>query len=191
MGFPDFPFPGKNKYKTVPYSDVLSYYESYADHFDLKKHIKFSHNVIRVLPIENEKWEIIVKDLVNNTFETTVYDAIFVANGLFSVPYIPEIDGASEFKGKVIHSHDFRDAERFRNEQVLVIGQGPSGTDIATKLENVAKKLTWSNLKCLIDEVHHFDSSNVVKRFTATGVEFVCGSYETFSVIIYATGNTN
>lgn len=189
MEFPDFPFPDKDKVIFAHYSDVLSYYESYADHFDLKKHIKFSHNVIHVLPIENEKWEIIVKDLVNNTFETVVYDAVFVASGLFSAPYIPDIKGASEFKGKVIHSHDFRDAERYRGEKVLVIGKGASGLDIAIKLESVANKLKWSERKLSPEQQRYSFYSNVaVKRFTATGTEFEDGSYETFSVIIYATG---
>lgn len=192
MEFPDFPFPGRDKKSFEPYSEVLSYYESYADHFDLKKHIKCSHNVIRVSPIENEKWEIIVKDLVNNILETTVYDAVFVASGLFSVPNIPEIEGASEFKGKVIHSHDFRDAERYRGERVLVVGRGTSGKDIADKLENVAKKLVLSGRKRSPEEQRYENSPTIaVKRFFATGAEFVDGSCETFSVIIYATGNAN
>lgn len=191
MEFPDFPFPGRDKTVYEPYSEVLSYYEFYADHFDLKKHIKYSHNVIRVVPIENEKWEIIVKDLVNNIFETTVYDAVFVASGLFSVPHIPEIEGASEFKGKVIHSHDFRDAERYRGERVLIIGRGISGTDIAGKLENVAKTVILSGRKLSPEALRYRDPPLSVKRFFATGAEFVDGSYETFSVIIYATGNAN
>lgn len=113
MEFPDFQYPeGTRSYP--PQADVLKFLHSYADKFDLKKHIKFSHVVIRVLPIENGKWEIIVKDLPNNQFQTVVYDAVFVANGHFVKPRIPQIDGANEFKGKVIHSHDFRKASDYQ-----------------------------------------------------------------------------
>lgn len=97
-----------------PYSDVLKYLNSYADIFDLNKHIKFSHLVIRVVPIEDDKWEVIVKDLTNNEYTTQIYDAIFVCNGHYFAPRIPNIDGANEFKGTLLHSHDFRTAEAFR-----------------------------------------------------------------------------
>lgn len=71
------------------------------------------------MPIENERWQIIVKNLVNRTFETKIYDAVFVAIGHSSAPNIPEIPGASEFNGKMIHSHDFRDAERYRGSIII------------------------------------------------------------------------
>lgn len=113
MAYSSYPFP--SGVKSYPlHTEVLKYFESFADHFDLKRHIKFSHNVTRVVPIANKKWEISVKDLVNNVSETNIYDAVLVANGHFSVPNIPEIPGTSEFNGKIIHSHDFRDAEKYR-----------------------------------------------------------------------------
>lgn len=93
--------------------DVLKYIQSYADRFELQKYIKFSHLVVRVLPIENEKWEIVYKDLSNDRFFTRIYDAVFVCNGHFFKPKVPHIDGASEFRGKVLHSHDFRLTEAF------------------------------------------------------------------------------
>lgn len=69
-----------------------------------------------MLPIENDKWEIIVKDLPNDRFMTQIYDAIFVCNGHFSEPFIPEIESANEFEGKLMHSHDFRTAEAFHGK---------------------------------------------------------------------------
>lgn len=120
MAYSDLPFP--NGTKSYPlHSEFLKYLESYADHFDLKRHIKFNHNVIHVTPFENGKWEIVVNDLANNTFETRIFDAVFIANGHFSVPNIPEISNASEFIGEMIHSHDFRDAERYRGLSLFAL----------------------------------------------------------------------
>lgn len=113
MEFNDHSYPNG----TVPYppqSEVLKFLHSYADRFDLKKLIKFNHLVVRILPIENDKWEIVVKDLCTNQFETKIYDVVFVANGHYSKPVIPAIEGADEFKGKMIHAHDFRNAEDYR-----------------------------------------------------------------------------
>lgn len=113
MEFPDFPYPEDTLvFPTQP--DVLNYLHSYANRFDLKKHIKFNHSVVRVAPIEDDNWEIVVKNLRDGTFETNFFNAVFVANGHYSVPQIPKIAGSNEFKGKIIHSHDFRTAEAFR-----------------------------------------------------------------------------
>lgn len=113
MEYPDLHYPeGTPAFPTQ--QDVLNYLHSYADRFNLKKLIQFSHLVVRIAPIEDENWEIVVKNLSNNTFETQVFNAVFVANGHYSVPQIPKISGANEFKGKILHSHDFRSAEAFR-----------------------------------------------------------------------------
>lgn len=115
MEFNDYPYPNGTK-SYPPQVDVLKYLHSYAEHFDIKKHIKLSHLVIRVLPIENEKWEVIVKNLPNNTFETLIYDVVFVANGHFASPRYPHISGLDEFTGRTLHSHDYRSAEAFHGE---------------------------------------------------------------------------
>lgn len=100
-----------------PHTDVLKYLHSFADHFNLNERIKFQHMVIRVQPIENTKWEINAVNLSNDKHIKTIHDAVFVCNGHFFEPYIPHIDGATEFKGTLIHSHDFRSAEHFRGKQ--------------------------------------------------------------------------
>lgn len=116
MEFPDHAYPnGTISYPTQ--SVVLNYLRSYADRFDVKKHIKFTHLVIRVLPIENGKWEVIVKDLRNDKFLTLIYDVVFVCTGRFSTLRYPSIPGMDEFRGKSLHSHDYRTAETFRGEE--------------------------------------------------------------------------
>ena len=45
-----------------------------------------------------------------------------VSTGHFSVPFIPEYKGMNSFPGRIMHSHDFRDAEEFRNKNVIVLG---------------------------------------------------------------------
>lgn len=116
MEFPDFHqddlFNNTIPFPTQPH--MLKFLQAYANNFDLDKHIKLNHVVIRVLPIEDGKWEVIVRDLVNEEIITEVFDAVIVANGHFFAPNIPEIDGTDVFKGKIIHSHDYRTPEAFR-----------------------------------------------------------------------------
>lgn len=76
-------------------------------------------------------------------------------------------------------------------EQVLVIGAGPSGMDLAYEISKKAERVTLSH--------HHRPSprtvfpSNVdqkpdIKRLTVDGAEFVDGTTQTYSVIFYCTG---
>lgn len=97
-------------------SEVLEYMHSFADHFNLTEHIKFNHLVLRVRPIENDRWEIITKDLPNDKYMTETFDAVFVCNGHYSEPNLPQIEGANAFKGKQIHSHDYRSTDPFRGK---------------------------------------------------------------------------
>jgi dimethylaniline monooxygenase (N-oxide forming) len=122
MAYPDFPFP-THETSYVSSEKVLKYVHLYTETFDLRKHIKFQHHVLRVCPRFDEKWEITVKNILEDKCEMFIADAIFVCNG-FSVPLIPKIPGNEVFRGKQSHSHQFRSSEGFKNENVLVIGGG-------------------------------------------------------------------
>lgn len=199
MEVPDFHLPDDiAPFPSQP--DMLNYLRSYADHFNLSEYIKFNHLVIRVRPIENDRWELIAHNLLEDKFITTIYDIVFVCNGHFFEPFIPNFEGTKEFKGELIHSHDFRSAERFQGQDVLVIGSGPSGLDVVMMLSNVAKSVSLSQRKSLVnitkDELDKQKarlpkviSRDSVKRFTVNGVEFTDGTHQMFSTIIYATGN--
>ena len=44
---------------------------------------------------------------------------------------MPPLKGLADFKGRVIHAHSFRDAQDFKGQRLLLIGNGYSGEDIA------------------------------------------------------------
>lgn len=189
MGFPDFQFCEQSR-SYIPAEDVLQFYQAYADKFHLLELIRFETQVVRVRPL-NDKWEVLVQDMKLNKFETSTFDAVLVCNGHYTTPNHVHFEGQSNFAGLQLHSHDYRTAAMFKGESVLVIGAGPSGTDITIEIAKVAKNVTWS---------HHLKqppvtqfSDNVsqkpdVQKITKTGVCFVDGSYEDFSAIVYCTG---
>lgn len=90
----------------------------------------------------------------------------------------------------MIHSHDYKDPEDFRNRRVLIVGSGASGLDLATHLSNITTKLIHS---------HHLNynqpefSKTYVRKpdidsFTSNGAIFVDGSSEEFDDVIFCTG---
>jgi len=64
----------------------------------------------------------------------------------YSNPAIPDVKGSEIFRGKVMHSHSYRDANLFKGDSVLVIGSRASGLDISFSVSSVAKKVSF-NLK--------------------------------------------
>ncbi|KAI1878457.1 uncharacterized protein JN550_000639 [Neoarthrinium moseri] len=76
------------------------------------------------------------------------FDAVVVASGHYSVPYIPRIPGLEEFAaarpGSVIHSKHFRGRDAFRGKRVITVGASVSSADIAFDLVNTAQLPVYS-----------------------------------------------
>lgn len=214
MGYPTVPFPEQdNSYITA--EEVIKYYRVYAEKFDLRKYIKFEHHVLRVRPMVDESWEVIVQDMVTRNYETLFFDAVLVCNGHYNAPNMPKIRGQNIYEGRQLHAHDYRSADAFRNETVI-IGAGPSGMDCVTHISKgnylqaflvylhcytyyidffhiskVSIAVTWSNHLGKQPITHFRENVNQkpdVKEITQSGASFVDGSYQDYSVIIYCTG---
>ncbi|KAL7033241.1 hypothetical protein ACKWTF_007513 [Chironomus riparius] len=191
MCFPDFPFPPQEK-SFLPASDVLSYLKLYVDTFNVRSKIKFLHAVERVRPLIDNSWEVIVKNLITNMNETFIFDAILVCTGHFNVPHIPKFEGQKTFRGRQIHSHQYRVPKTFHNERVLVIGGSSSGTDLAREISNDANLVLWSHhlkehvdLKAIKNNVTQKPD---ISRLTENGVFFKDGTFEMITTVLYCTG---
>lgn len=116
MGYPDFPIPDQNK-SYIPQRDMLTFLELYAQKFNVYEHIKFQSYVIRVRPYgDDDQWEIIVRDLPTNAYNTYIFDAVIVCNGHYHTPAMPKYIGKDVYKGQQIHSHDFRCSQPFKGK---------------------------------------------------------------------------
>lgn len=190
MGYPDFPIPQQDK-SYIPAEDIVTFYNLYANKFDIFPHIKFEHYVLRVHPLLDNVWEVIVKDLKADKNEIYIFDAILVCNGHYHTPALPIHKGRNTFRGKIIHSHDYRCPDEFEFERVLVIGAGPSGMDLAKEISTIAKSVTISHrlhepLKTKFQE--NVDQKPDIQEITESGAIFVDGSSQLFTVILYCTG---
>jgi cation diffusion facilitator CzcD-associated flavoprotein CzcO len=59
---------------------------------------------------------------------------VIVATGFEHTPAIPEWPGRERFNGRLLHAGEYRNAEPFRGADVLVVGPGCSGMEIAYDL---------------------------------------------------------
>ncbi|MEE6260552.1 flavin-containing monooxygenase [Plantactinospora sonchi] len=131
--FPDFPMP--DSWPDYPHhSQLLSYLERYADHFDLRPHIWFGTEVVRVEPAEGDRWDVTTRSTGGYGAErTSRYAAVVVANGHNWAPKMPAYEGLDEFRGQVVHASAYKDATQLRGKRVLVVGAGNTGCDIAVE----------------------------------------------------------
>ena len=55
------------------------------------------------------------------------------------------ISGLDSFKGKVVHTHDYRDHVGYEDKKVVVVGIGNSGGDVAVELSRISKQVNMIN----------------------------------------------
>jgi indole-3-pyruvate monooxygenase len=121
---PYLPFPaGTPRYPSR--EQVIGYLELYARHFDLAPH--FNEEVRTVRPCD-PGW------MATTTAGVYHSRRVVVATGYNAVPYLPQWRGQERFRGRMLHSSEYRNGESFRGQNVLVVGFGNSGGEIAIDL---------------------------------------------------------
>src|SRR4051795_7693621 len=106
----------------VARDDLLDYFRDYAAEHDLD--IRFDTRVERLEP----SWTVHTSD---GPIETR---HVVVATGYNGAPFVPDWPGRDGFAGELIHSSQYRNPEPFRGRDVLVVGAGNSGAEIAHDL---------------------------------------------------------
>jgi cation diffusion facilitator CzcD-associated flavoprotein CzcO len=114
----DYPrYPSRNQ--------LIDYLESYAKKFELD--IRFNQQVTAARREDNH-W---VVQTQNARYQAS---NLVIAAGNAREPSLPEWKGQNLFKGKVIHSSEYKNGKQFSGQNVLVVGFGNSGGEIAIDL---------------------------------------------------------
>ena len=140
--FSDFPMP-EDYPLYCPHELVLKYLQSYMEHFDLLKNIKYNQEIELMEQNENGTWKLTIRDADQN-IKIETFDKVMVCSGFRNVLNMPDYD-TSKFKGEILHAANYRTSEPYRNKNVLVVGVGPSAADCASDLVDVAKNVYLSN----------------------------------------------
>ena len=107
------------------------------------------------------------------------------------MPNVPHIEGIETFPGRVFHSHDFRDARQFVEQNILLIGGSLSVEDIALQtLKFGAKSITISyRTKPMgFKWPSNIEEKSLLTRIQGRTVHFPDGSSRDFDSIILCTG---
>lgn len=72
-----------------------------------------------------------------------------VCTGHHADKNIPDFPGLEKFKGKVTHSHDYKNFRGYEDKRVLIIGIGNSGGDVANELSRISKQVHFFSISLL------------------------------------------
>src|SRR4051794_21492405 len=116
------------------HDEMLAYLERFADEEDLRRSITLGWRVEAARPEPEGGWA-----LTNSDGETRRYRAVVCALGTQGRPRYAEMHG--EFDGEQLHSAAYRTPARFAGRDVLVIGLGTSGAEVAGELAGKARSV--------------------------------------------------
>ena len=121
----------------VSRDDFIAYLEDYARELQLP--IRFGANVERIDRSEGG-WRV----RAGSDFEAR---NVVIATGYNRAPQIPTWPGREAFKGELIHSSQYRNSAPYRGRDVLVVGAGNSGAEIATDLVEGGARKVWISIR--------------------------------------------
>jgi len=109
----------------VAREDFVSYLHAYRAHHCI--HVEFE-TAVETIDRAGHGWQL------KTSAGTMVAPQVVVATGFDRVPRVPAWPGIDSFDAPVLHSAQYRNAEPYRDQDVLVVGAGSSGTEIALDL---------------------------------------------------------
>jgi cation diffusion facilitator CzcD-associated flavoprotein CzcO len=88
-----------------------------------------------------ERWSVVLRRADGTKREMRPRHVV-MATGVSGIPNLPDIPTLRNFGGKILHSSQYDDGEAWKGKNVLVIGTGNSGHDIAQDLYSSGAKVT-------------------------------------------------
>jgi len=112
---------------------VPAYFAAYEQKFALKVHRPVSVSVVcgrgDRLRVESSGGNFSARGIIN-------------ATGTWESPFIPDYPGASLFKGRTLHTRDYKRAEDFAGQHVVIVGAGISAIQLLDEISQVTTT-TW------------------------------------------------
>ena len=124
----------------VPKDKLAGWFEAYAEAMELDFWTGSEFSGGRYDQNEG-RWTVELRQAEGKT-RTLHPRHVVMATGVSGVPNRPNIPSLKNFKGKLLHSHEYGDAADWKGRDVMVIGTGNSGHDIAQDLHSNGARVT-------------------------------------------------
>lgn len=81
--------------------------------------------------------------LVESDHGTWTTRALINATGTWTRPFVPHYPGQETFRGRQLHTADYRGPQEFAGKRVVVVGGGASAVQLLAEIADVAAATTW------------------------------------------------
>ena len=117
----------------IPKDKLANWFESYVESLELNF---WTGTALEsgTYDAAQKRWDVTLKRSDGSTRVMHPRHLIF-ATGVSGIPYFPKLPGLEDFKGTMVHSGRFADAEQWQGKKALVLGSGTSGHDVAQELQ--------------------------------------------------------
>jgi len=133
-GLPGLPIP-RSYGRWLTRDDFAGYLRAYAEHHALTVHLGVA---VTAVDREDGRW------VVETATGRREADVVVLATGHAGRPLLPAWAARSRFRGRVLHAAEYRSPAAFAGADVLVVGAGNSGTEIALDLCGTAARVRLS-----------------------------------------------
>lgn len=195
LEFSDYSFDehfGKPISSYPPRPVLFDYIQGRIKKSNAKNYIRFNTTVRWVEYLEKEnQFKVILDDLKENRTYEEIFDYLVVASGHFSTPNMPYFKGIENFPGAVMHAHDFRGADQFIGQDLLLIGSSYSAEDIGVQCyKHGAKSITLSyrSNPIGVDWPEGIEELPLVTHFEEDRAFFKDGTSKKYDAVIMCTG---
>ncbi|MGY2082972.1 NAD(P)-binding domain-containing protein [Blastococcus sp. SYSU DS0539] len=130
---PGLPFP-RSDVAAPAVATVPAYFAEYERRFDLP--------VVRPVTVAAVRRTADGRFAVETDRGSWTARAIVNATGTWTRPFVPRYPGQELFRGRQLHTVDYRSAEEFRGQHVVVVGGGASATQLLAEISRVTST-TW------------------------------------------------
>ncbi|MFB7470674.1 ArsO family NAD(P)H-dependent flavin-containing monooxygenase [Kitasatospora sp. NPDC056184] len=132
---PGRPMPHQSGHDHPDAAHVVDYLTAYEKRYELPV-----HRPVHVRAVEDTGDGGLLARTDDGTWHTR---ALISATGSWSRPFVPAVPGRKTFTGRQLHARDYRRAEDFTGQRVVVVGGGNSGAQIAADLTPHADAVRW------------------------------------------------
>lgn len=181
-------------------TQILQYLKDYGN--DVKHLVELNKEVLKVE--KHGEWCLTVRNLRDpSKVSVEKFDAVAVATGNvtvddlivghYDVPFIPSVTGIETFPtNKISHSKYFRHPSTYKGQNILLVGNGPSGADLANQLLYYARSIrrsVRSEPNALAVTNPKIQDVAPLKKFDKNTIELVDGTtLEDIDMVIFCTG---
>lgn len=119
----------------IPKDSFIQYLDDYAFAFGISPRYRRCVESASFDEAEG-KWRVLARHGVSGEEEVYMAPFLVVASGDNAEGFAPVIPGRERFEGEVVHSSEYKSGKKYNGKDVLVVGCGNSGMEIAYDLSN-------------------------------------------------------